>query len=91
MPPVTQWLLIANVAVYVLENSGMIGVDQFALWPPGGFDSPSALSLSGSQLCDSLLDHARAILQIYQFVHIAGRGGFLYLGFEIAPLCPALP
>ncbi len=40
MPPVTQWLLIANVAVYVLENSGMIGVDQFALWPPGGFDSP---------------------------------------------------
>jgi len=40
LPPVTQWLLIANVAVYVLENSGMIGVDQFALWPPGGFDSP---------------------------------------------------
>lgn len=39
MPPVTQWLLIANVAVYVMENSGMIGVDQFALWPPGGLES----------------------------------------------------
>jgi len=42
LPPVTQWLLIANVAVYVLENSGMIPVDQFALWPPGGFDSAFA-------------------------------------------------
>lgn len=58
--------------------------------PPGGFDSLSAFSFSGSQLCDSLLDHPRAILQIYQFVHIAGRGGFLYVGFEIKALCPAL-
>jgi len=42
LPPVTQWLLIANVAVYVMENSGMIAIDQFALWPPGGFDSAFA-------------------------------------------------
>ena len=42
MPPVTQWLLIANVAVYVMENSGMIAIDQFALWPPGGFESAFA-------------------------------------------------
>ena len=39
MPPVTQWLLIANVAVYVLENSGMFPTEAFALWPPGGFES----------------------------------------------------
>jgi membrane associated rhomboid family serine protease len=39
LPPATQWLLIANVAVFVLENSGMIAVDAFALWPPGGLDS----------------------------------------------------
>ena len=39
MPPVTQWLLIANVAVYVLESSGMLNAAAFALWPPGGFDS----------------------------------------------------
>jgi membrane associated rhomboid family serine protease len=39
MPPVTQWLLIANVAVYVLESSGMLNGVGFALWPPGGFDS----------------------------------------------------
>src|SRR3954468_2728983 len=39
MPPVTQWLLIANVAVYVLENSGMLNAGAFALWPPGGFES----------------------------------------------------
>jgi membrane associated rhomboid family serine protease len=39
VPPVTQWLLIANVAVYVLESSGMLNAAAFALWPPGGFDS----------------------------------------------------
>ena len=39
MPPVTQWLIIANVAVYVLESSGMFGGAAFALWPPGSFDS----------------------------------------------------
>jgi len=38
MPPVTQWLLIANVAVFALEQSGMM-LDAFALWPPGGFES----------------------------------------------------
>src|SRR5213078_1939165 len=39
MPPVTQWLLTANIAVYVLENSGMLPAEAFALWPPGGFES----------------------------------------------------
>ena len=39
LPPVTQWLLIANVAVYVLEASNMLNAAPFALWPPGGFDS----------------------------------------------------
>ena len=39
LPPVTQWLLIANVAVFVLESTGMIPVDAFALWPPGGLES----------------------------------------------------
>jgi len=38
MPPITQWLLIANVAVFALEQSGM-RLDAFALWPPGGFES----------------------------------------------------
>jgi membrane associated rhomboid family serine protease len=39
MMPVTQGLLIANIAVYVLQMSGAIEVDSFALWPPGGFES----------------------------------------------------
>jgi membrane associated rhomboid family serine protease len=39
MAPVTQWLLIANVAVFVLQMSGMVALDEFALWPPGGFES----------------------------------------------------
>jgi membrane associated rhomboid family serine protease len=38
LPPVTQWLLIANVAVYFMEMSGM-GLGAFALWPPGALDS----------------------------------------------------
>ena len=39
LPPVTQWLLIANVAVYVLEASNMFNAGMFALWPPGTLES----------------------------------------------------
>ena len=38
MPPVTQWLLIANVAVFLLDQGGQL-VGTFALWPPGNFES----------------------------------------------------
>jgi len=35
VPPVTQSLLIANIAVYLLENYlGGRFIDMFALWPP---------------------------------------------------------
>ena len=36
VPPVTLWLLIGNVAVFLL---GIPPYSDFALWPPGGFDS----------------------------------------------------
>ena len=39
LPPATQWLLIANVAVFFLESTGAVPFQTFALWPPGGFDS----------------------------------------------------
>jgi membrane associated rhomboid family serine protease len=39
MTPVTQGLLIANVAVFLLQMSGMAALDDLALWPPGGFES----------------------------------------------------
>ena len=39
MPPVTQVLLIANVAVFLLEMGGMVAFGEFALWPPGGLES----------------------------------------------------
>jgi membrane associated rhomboid family serine protease len=39
LAPVTQSLLIANVAVYLLEMGGMLPVAELALWPPGGFES----------------------------------------------------
>lgn len=42
LPPATQWLLIANVAVFFLSSSGAIPVEAFALWPPGGIDSAFA-------------------------------------------------
>jgi rhomboid family protein len=36
MPPVTQALIIANVAVFLLEMAGgMSFLSAFALWPPG--------------------------------------------------------
>jgi membrane associated rhomboid family serine protease len=39
LPPATQWLLIANVAIFFLSSTGAVPVDAFALWPPGQFDS----------------------------------------------------
>src|SRR5258708_34447430 len=36
MPPVTQTLLIANVAVFLLQSAGGGLLEEwFALWPPG--------------------------------------------------------
>ena len=37
--PVTGALLAANVAVFLLAGSGAVSLDEFALWPPGGFES----------------------------------------------------
>ena len=39
MPPVTQSLLFANIAVYLLSGLGVLPLDDLALWPPGGFES----------------------------------------------------
>lgn len=39
MAPVTQSLLIANIAVFLLEIGGMLPAADLALWPPGGFES----------------------------------------------------
>lgn len=37
MPPVTQSLIIANVLAFLLETSGGIPLEQFALWPDENF------------------------------------------------------
>ena len=39
MPPVTQALLVANVVIFLAEMSGAVSLGEFALWPPGGFES----------------------------------------------------
>ena len=39
MPPVTQALLIANVAIYLLQAGGVLALGELALWPPEGFGS----------------------------------------------------
>jgi membrane associated rhomboid family serine protease len=39
LPPVTQALLIANVALFLASGAGMVSLEAFALWPPGGFES----------------------------------------------------
>ena len=38
MPPATQALIITNVIVFLLEASGGIPLDQFALWPGENFE-----------------------------------------------------
>ena len=42
MPPITRALIIANVAVFLLQTNGFSLVESFALWPPapGDFASP---------------------------------------------------
>jgi len=39
VPPVTQALLVANVVIFLAEMSGAVSLGEFALWPPGGFES----------------------------------------------------
>jgi membrane associated rhomboid family serine protease len=42
MPPVTQALLIANVAVFLLEMAGAMSLfEWFALWPPTSGPTPA--------------------------------------------------
>ncbi len=41
MPPVTRALVIANVAVFLLQSNGLSLVESFALWPPGAADFAS--------------------------------------------------
>jgi membrane associated rhomboid family serine protease len=44
LPPVTLWLLVANIGVFLLEMSGGGGlVESFALWPVGGPESRFAI------------------------------------------------
>jgi rhomboid family protein len=39
LAPVTQSLVFANIAVYLLGALGALPLEEFALWPPGGFES----------------------------------------------------
>jgi membrane associated rhomboid family serine protease len=39
LAPVTQALLLANIAVFLLGETGILRLDELALWPPGGFES----------------------------------------------------
>jgi membrane associated rhomboid family serine protease len=39
MAPITQALLLVNVAAFLLQNMGALPLDDLMLWPPGSFDS----------------------------------------------------
>jgi len=32
-------LLVANIALFLASGTGMVSLEEFALWPPGGFES----------------------------------------------------
>ncbi len=71
MPPVTQLLLIANVAIFLLQMSGAGGplVAWFALWPPG----------SGPTMLPTFEPWQ---LVTYSFLH----GGFAHIFFNMLAL-----
>jgi len=39
LAPVTQALLLANIAAFVLQGMGALPLGELALWPPGGLES----------------------------------------------------
>ena len=71
MPPVTQALLIANIAVFILQAGTTLPlVEWFALWPPGGSAFSHAPDFQPWQLVT------------YAFLH----GGLGHLGFNMLAL-----
>jgi membrane associated rhomboid family serine protease len=91
MPPVTQSLIIANVAVFLLEMSGMAGalIEQFALWPGQGF-APWQL-VTYSFLHGSLMHIAFNMLGLYMFGSDIERlfGARFYLMYYFASVLAA--
>jgi len=97
LPPVTQWLLIANVAVYVMEGSGMLNAAAFALWPPGGFLSADGGRFEVWQLVTYSFLHGSLahiffnMLALYMFGGEIERlfGSRYYLSFYFASVVTA--
>jgi membrane associated rhomboid family serine protease len=90
MPPVTLALVVANVAVFLLQNvlPGLVG--PFALWPLGAGFLPWQL-LSYAFLHGSLLHLAFNMFALYMFGSALERvfGGRRYLVFYLVSVLAA--
>ncbi len=95
MPPVTQALLIANIAVFLLQ--GTAGPDLFvwfALWPPGALDQPAFQPwqmISYGFMHDGLTHIAFNMFALYMFGSDVERlfGARFYLQYYFACLITA--
>src|SRR5258707_14088339 len=91
MPPVTQTLLIANVAVFLLQSaSGGVLEEWFALWPPGhGFAIWQLLTYGF--LHGGIAHIFFNMLGLYMFGSDIERlfGSRLFLAYYLACLIPA--
>jgi membrane associated rhomboid family serine protease len=93
MPPVTQTLLIGNVALFLLQNS--IPLDTFALWPPAG--GPLGSNFEPWQLVTYSFLHANVahiffnMLALYMFGSEVERlfGSRFYAGYYFAAVVTA--
>src|SRR5258708_21644506 len=85
MPPVTLTLIIANVALFMLELSGGGGlVESFALWPDSNFQPWQLLTYSF--LHGSVSHIFFNMLGLYMFGSEVERlfGARFYLGYYLA-------
>lgn len=95
MPPVTQALLIANIAVFLLQNAGGPEIFLwFALWPPGVPDLPEFQPwqlVTYGFLHGSLMHIAFNMFALYMFGSDIERlfGARFYLQYYFACLVSA--
>lgn len=98
MPPVTRTLIIANVAVFLLESGGDASLFAwFALWPPASLAEPSAPGFAIWQLVTYSFLHANVahlffnMFALYMFGSDVERlfGSRFYLAYYFASVVAA--
>lgn len=90
MAPITRLLIIANVAVYLLEMAGRPLIGAFALWPPDAGFAPTQL-VTYAFLHGSMWHLAFNMLGLYTFGSALERlfGARFYLAYYFGSVVAA--